>query len=213
MADSDPKSPPVLKPPGRGFAKLQLTLTSVSGVWLRLHHQDFGAIFFSRGMKSRWDAPGPFGAMCMATSLPGIVQERFGDQLRDNSKFLTDEETSGYRVTKLHITKAVMVADIRGPELFHINADAQLFSGAYEVSRLWSAAFMQHPQKPAGLLYNSRHDPKKTNLVLFDRRGVKRSLLELDHWALKDYPSFHPMLRVLRIGVAPPAVKPTEPRH
>jgi len=213
MPDPNPVSRPSFRPPGPGFAALRLKLVRVRGEFLRIHHQDFRAIYFSRAGKSRWDPPsGPFGAMCVGTSLAGIVQERFGDQLRGNGKFLTDEKTSTYTVTRLLMSPAVTVADIRGPELFHINADAQLFSGSYDVSQMWSAAFMRHRQKPAGVLYNSRHNPKKTNLVLFDRPGVKKSLSELDHCSLKDYPSFRATLRLLRIAVAPKTTTPSEPR-
>jgi hypothetical protein len=203
---------PAFAAPGSEFARRKLKLVAVSGEWLRIHHRDFGAIYFSKAGRSRWDAErGPVAAMCVGETLPGIVLERFGDQLRGNGKFLTHEEVTTYQVTKLRIDPAVSVADIRDRELFHLGADAQLFSGSYEISRQWSLAFMRHPQKPAGLLYNSRHDPARTNLVLFDRPQVTQSLTASGSWVLREFPSFPAMLSILRIGVAPPVVAPADP--
>lgn len=206
---ADPLASPAFGGPPADFRSKTLTLCEAGHSWVRLHHRQFGPIHFSRLACSRWDPTDGAGALCLAQTLAGAVLERFGDQLRSDGPFLTNTEVTEFVVTRVSFVSPPVVADIRNEHLFEVGADAQLFSGSYERSRAWSLAFMRHPQKPAGLLYNSRHNPAQTNLVLFKRRGMLEGKLGKTV-PLRKHPKFRRMLEELHLGIAPAPVPPSD---
>jgi len=62
--------------------------------------------------------------------------------------------------------------DATGPNLSKIGTDAQLLTGDYQTSREWALRLMEHPAEIGGILYSSRHDPKRRNVALFERAGL-----------------------------------------
>jgi RES domain len=53
--------------------------------------------------------------------------------------------------------------------LSHVGADARLLSGSYKVAQQWSAALRNHPCKPDGIRYLSRHDPTRIAYAIYTR--------------------------------------------
>jgi hypothetical protein len=45
-------------------------------------------------------------------------------------------------------------------------------TGEYYVSQTWALAFHDHPDRPDGLLYRSRHDPSRICAAIFDRAFI-----------------------------------------
>ena len=75
------------------------------------------------------------------------------------------------------------LVDLTGSgSLVRIGADARLFSGAYEISRLWSKALHDHPAGADGLLYPSRLDPTRHSIALFSGRDLEFSELSRQSW-------------------------------
>lgn len=195
-------SPGNLPPPPADFGNLPLVMFEPGADWIRVHHKTFGAVYFSRAEKSRWDCSGPYGAMCIGDALETIVFERFGDQFY-GSRALSRAETEDYTITEIKLNAGLKVADIRGDNLVRLQVDARLFAASHAAARLYSRALMQHPAEPDGLLYNSRHALSRTNLVLFDRDRVKAAVRTGVHWSLKDHPDFMSVIKKHRIAILP----------
>lgn len=140
--------------------------------------------------------------MCVGDTVETVIFERFGDQFY-RSRALSRQETEDYTVTEIRITANLKVADIRGDNLVGLRVDARLFAASQAVARLYSQAFMLHPEKPDGLLYNSRHALSRSNLVLFDRDHVKAALRTHTRWVLRDHPELATVLKKHRIAVLP----------
>jgi len=159
--------------PSPEFFSKALSLVSPPNLaWVRIYWKKFGPCFFSQKELSRWDiASGPYGAMCVGDSFDTAFLEVFGDTLRieDKKRALTGDELDKREVATITIPKDIKVLDIRNSNLVRLSLDSRIFSGAYTVSRNWSKAFMEHPAKPQGVLYNSRHNPENTNLVIFGK--------------------------------------------
>ncbi len=150
--------------------------------------------------------------MCVGKTLEGCLLEVFGDQWKEKGRFITKHEAITTNVSLLEVQpgRGLKVADIRDKELFNIGADSQLFSGSYLVSREWSFGFMKHRQRPCGLLFNSRHNPANTNLVLFGRRGLVKKITVAWTTSLFAHPDFESALKSLRVGFVDDSPKPTE---
>jgi hypothetical protein len=53
--------------------------------------------------------------------------------------------------------------------LSRIGADNRLTATSYDLSQRWALALYDHPDRPDGLLYRSRHDPSRFCAAIFDR--------------------------------------------
>jgi hypothetical protein len=57
--------------------------------------------------------------------------------------------------------------------LARIGAEGSLSSGSgYKNSQRWSKALRDHPEKPDGIFYFSRHDPVRTACALYEHCGA-----------------------------------------
>ena len=55
-----------------------------------------------------------------------------------------------------------------------MGADNRLTTGDYQLSQRWALALWDHPKRPDGILYRSRHDPDQVCCGVFDRRNDAR---------------------------------------
>lgn len=76
-------------------------------------------------------------------------------------------------------SRSLSLVDITGPGLPPIGADARLADGSYGVSQRWALAFHEHPDRPDGILYRSRHDPSRLCVAIFDRAAPTLSARSL----------------------------------
>jgi hypothetical protein len=92
---------------------------------------------------------------------------------------VTTDVLKNKALTELKPTRPLRLIDLtESSALVRIGADARLFSGAYDISQMWSKAFHDHPVGAQGLLYPSRLDPSRRTIALFGDRSPK--LLELN---------------------------------
>ena len=63
--------------------------------------------------------------------------------------------------------------------------DARLSTSGYTHAQAWSKAFYDHPDQADGILYPSRHDPKKHLAAVFDRSENTLSIKQ--HGSIIDY--------------------------
>jgi hypothetical protein len=76
-------------------------------------------------------------------------------------------------------TRQLRLIDLAAPGLAYIGADGRLATGAYDLSQRWALALHEHPDKPDGLLYRSRHDPERLCAAIFDRAATSLTATSL----------------------------------
>jgi hypothetical protein len=201
MADPT-ASPGDLPFPSADLSANLFSLVPPSQLWVRIHLAKDDPLHFSRSERSRWDCGNPFGAMCVAKTVQGAILERFGDQMRAGGPILTKKKTIDFAVTRITLDPQLPVIDLRDDHLFKVGIDSRIFAGDYSVSRAYSAAFMRHPANAHGVLFNSRHDPSQTNLVLFDRYDPGTWIHAGRTIRLRDSTAFWRTAADLRIAIA-----------
>ena len=94
--------------------------------------------------------------------------ETFGHATGTRS--VTEGELQARLFSWIRASRPLQLADLSGPGLARLGADARLTSGeSYAASRRWALAIHNHPSRPDGLLFRARHDPSRTCAALFDR--------------------------------------------
>jgi hypothetical protein len=73
-------------------------------------------------------------------------------------------------LAKIRFKRTLRLIDmVTSGGLTRLGAESSLTSGfGYKNSQRWSRALREHPSKPDGIYYRSRHDPARTASALFD---------------------------------------------
>ena len=97
----------------------------------------------------------------------GAFIETFG---HDTGKNLVEVARLAQRgLARVTVDRALRLVDLRGDGLARLGADNALAAGEdYAVAQAWSGALHDHPRKPDGVVYRSRHDPSRFCAALFD---------------------------------------------
>jgi hypothetical protein len=164
----------VPRPPPDDAASLPLPIREFPGgaIFNRVHRTQRAAIFFSSGKgkppAGRFDsATGGFGVLYGAETFAGAFIETV---LRNPARRLVGmAEIESRSVTVIRTSRTMRFVDLRGDGLQQPGLDASISTGPYENCGLWSDALFQHPARPDGILYRSRHDPGHTCIALFQR--------------------------------------------
>lgn len=170
-----------------------LPLAEGAGPWLRLHAAQFGALYFGRTGRNRFDAPdGSFGVMYAAESPEGAFAETIAPS---HHLFRLDPvELVERRLALVHSRRPLLLADISGPGLLRLGADARLGAGSHRLAQRWAAAIRAHPSQPDGIRYRSRNDPECVCVALFEH--VQPDVQTEDVGCLLD-PPLRPLLASL----------------
>jgi hypothetical protein len=145
-----------------------LPLTELRGPWLRIHASVFTPIHFGKAQRNRFDAPGgAFGVMYVAESTEGAFAETIAPGHR--LARLDPAELTERRLALVHSRRPLLFADISGPGLLRLGADARLGAGSYRMAQRWSASIHAHPARVDGIRYRSRNDPECVSAALFQR--------------------------------------------
>lgn len=156
-------------PPPRGGSTRSLAIRRVpkNHTWFRLYRNNYDALHFGMTRRSRFDAPnGEFGVLYVARQIAGAFIETL---VRDGIRELSEERIESYQITGITVSRGLKLVDLAGKGLVRIGVDARLNTGDYRIAQRWSLAFFAHPDKPDGILYPSRHDPKQHLAALYDR--------------------------------------------
>ncbi len=89
--------------------------------------------------------------------------------------------------------------------LRELGADGAVFGSPYATTQVWANALMRHPSSPAGLIYESRLNPGKKCLALFERPGVETKVTAEILHPMADDPEVRVAMIRERIGVSPPS--------
>lgn len=150
------------------LADYSLPMIALTGPWIRFHRCQRDPLHFGRTGDNRFDAPGgEFGVLYVARDAHAAFIETFGQVI--DIRAITRIELDNRCLSWIDATRPLRVVDLTGPGLARLGADERLASGRYAEAQVWSLARWQHPARPDGIFYRSRHDPSHFSLGLFDR--------------------------------------------
>ncbi len=175
--------PGKLPPPPADLASRELPLTRIKGPLFRVHRVAFSALHFGKSGDSRFDDPQrKYGVLYAALKPEAAFAEIF---LRQLSRMLIQEEALAQRALSVITARPSPCLNLTGHGLRRISCDNRIADEVpYDTAGLWSRAFYEHPQQPAGILYRSRHNPQLTCVAIFSgfekRLKVKETTPLLD---------------------------------
>jgi hypothetical protein len=141
----------------------------------RIHRISLGPVFFGPGPgiapTYRFDsASGRFGVLYVGLSRAGAAAETL---LRNPQRLMiSTPEIADRAATELACPRELRVVKLYGPGLQTVGTDNAISTGPYEPCGLWSDALWDHPDRPDGIAYQSRHDSNEICFALFERPGM-----------------------------------------
>src|SRR6266851_979997 len=153
--------------------RLPLSRVRVASRWMRIHARARNALWFGPGAGRppihRFDDPnGRFRVCYLGTTIEVCFAETF---LRNPPvRILSLEDLAGRSIATVEVRRELRLVPIHGASLARLGVTADLASGSdYVGSQLWSRALWEHPDKPDGILYRSRHDDSAFCVAVYDR--------------------------------------------
>jgi hypothetical protein len=165
-----------LPPPPSDLASRKLPLVRLSGRIHRVHQSKYSALFFGKDGACRFDDPTNKYGILYASFMPDAAfAEVF---LRRLDQILIEEQLIRERSLAAIKLESLVLVDLTGDGLRRISCDNRISTELpYRTTALWSRAFFEHPQKPAGIVYRSRHNPKLKCLAIFSNYSNKLRLI------------------------------------
>lgn len=166
-----------LPSPPADLSTRKLPLTRLSGRIYRVHQSKYSALFFGKDGSCRFDDPlKKYGVLYACLGPDGAFAEVF---LRHLEQALIEEESIRERSLAVIHLESVALVDLTGDGLRRISCDNRIATEVpYPTTSLWSRALFEHPRKPAGIIYRSRHNPKLKCIAIFSTFSRKLKLLE-----------------------------------
>lgn len=163
----------------------ELPIRPVGGPWQRFHGAGFGAVYFGRKRKYRFDDPnGEYGVLYAGADEYGAFVETF---LRNPKLKLVDRgEIKARRLAELEIARRMRLVDLTGRGLQHAGIDPEKVTGDYSLSQPLSREIYEHSATPDGILYRVKHDPSRIGVALFERPSTKDAVVPEDRGCLLD---------------------------
>jgi hypothetical protein len=163
--------------PPLDLASRKLPLTRLSARIYRIHQTKYSALYFGKDGSCRFDDPlKKYGVLYACLGPDAAFAEVF---LRRLDRVLIEEDTIRERSLAVIRLDSVAFVDLTGDGLRRISCDNRIATGVpYRTTSLWSRALFEHPRKPAGIIYRSRHNPKLKCIAIFSAFSRKLKLLE-----------------------------------
>ena len=155
-----------LSPPPLDLASRKLPLSRVSGPLYRLHRSSLSGLYFGKSGRSRFDDPHQqFGVLYAALKSEAAFAEAL---LRQLERMLILESALAERALSVISLAPISCVNLTAHGLRRLSCDNRIANELpYRTAGLWSRALFEHPQKPAGILYRSRHNPQLTCVAVF----------------------------------------------
>ena len=138
----------------------------------RIHRSTFSPVFFGPGKgispTNRFDsASSRFGILYVGMTLNGALAETI---LRNPQRLMVAaSEITSRAATELSSPRDLHIVRMHGTGLQALGTDNAISTGPYEPCGQWIDVLWDHPDKPDGLAYQSRHDPGEICIALFER--------------------------------------------
>ncbi|NGO56176.1 RES family NAD+ phosphorylase [Allomesorhizobium camelthorni] len=174
-----PRGPSGLAPPPpEWLADISLPIDEIQAgqVLHRVHRSSLDPIFFGPGSNvpptNRFDsASGRFGVLYAGLTLRGALAETLMRNPQRLMVAMTD--IVGRSVSGLVSDQPLRIVRLYGSGLQTVGTDNSISTGPYEPCGLWSDALWDHPDRPDGLAYQSRHDSSEICLAIFEKADVR----------------------------------------
>lgn len=167
-----PSGAAALPPPWLSTASLPVTELPVGSTLVRIHRTANSPVFYSpgpgRSPAGRFDSSsGAFGVVYLACTFEGAFAETV---LRSPVRKLVGVgEIASRSLVALVPSRSVRLVQMRGAGLQALGVDNSITTGPYGPCGLWADALFEHPDRPDGIAYASRHDPEQVCVALFSR--------------------------------------------
>ena len=173
-------------PPDLDDREPLIHLASPADFWYRSYRIGNSPIFFGRSKSHRWDSPdGDFGVLYLGGDEYCAFMESIGRGAL-KTRFVPNAQLKGTGLAKIRFKRTLRLIDmVTSGGLTRLGAESSLTSGfGYKNSQRWSRALREHPSKPDGIYYRSRHDPARMASALFDHCDGSVEVAEtLGAWA------------------------------
>nr|WP_246252611.1 RES family NAD+ phosphorylase [Mesorhizobium camelthorni] len=121
---------------------------------------------------NRFDsASGRFGVLYAGLTLRGALAETLVRNPQRLMVAMTD--IVGRSASGLVSDRPLRIVRLYGSGLQTVGTDNAISTGPYEACGLWSDALWDHPDRPDGLAYQSRHDSSEICLAMFEKADVR----------------------------------------
>jgi len=140
----------------------------------RVHRIGHGALFFSpppgAPPAGRWDAPADEFGVCYLGEASFVA---FAETLlrKPGESVVESVELQARGMARFRVQRDLRLVALHGAGLARVGATASVCTGPYAVTRAWSLALHEHPERPDGIRYRARHDDDGFAIALFDRAG------------------------------------------
>jgi RES domain-containing protein len=155
-------------------AQNPLIFTLPTGGLLYRHYQKISnPIHFGKTGAYRFDDPdcpnlGCFGVLYVGADPECCLLESCGSTT--GVPAVSGAYLNARAIAKIELTEPLRFIDlVSDGGLASIGADGRLVTGSYRVAQRWSAALRQHPCKPDGIRYRSRHAPERIAYSIYER--------------------------------------------
>ena len=156
-------------------AQHPLIFTVLAGEVLYRHHQKaHKPIYFGKTGDYRFDdpdcpKPGCFGVLYACADPECCLLESCGTTT--GVPAVSAAYLDARAIARMELTGPLRFIDLVDEGgLASIGADGRLATGSYKVAQQWSAALKNHPCKPDGIRYRSRHAPERIAYAIYERR-------------------------------------------
>lgn len=158
--------------PTASLARRKPIITSLGGPFYRVYRATHKSpMFFGKTLNYRFDsARGDCGVLYAAPSLEGAFVETFMQELGRTSVSL--KELQERPVALIHANRPLRFVDLhaKGGQM-RLGLDGRICTGSYTVAQTWSDALRDHPEKPDGILFPSRHELSVPSCAIFEHAG------------------------------------------
>ena len=174
-----PRGPSGLAPPPpEWLADISLPIDEIQAgqVLHRVHRSSLDPIFFGPGPNvpptNRFDsASGRFGVLYAGLTLRCALAETLVRNPQRLMVAITD--IVGRSVSGLVSDRPLRIVRLYGSGLQNVGTDNAISTGPYEPCGLWSDALWDHPDRPDGLAYQSRHDSSEICFAIFEKADLR----------------------------------------
>jgi hypothetical protein len=188
----------------RGTLKSRhLPLTSLEGTLFRISHQKFAdPIYWSQRGLYRFDSPTAIhGVLYTGRTFETALLEVFGDHWLD-SRIAARDFLKEFDVCELGLERRLKVVNLSGKQLNPLGTDANIFASlAYDITREWARALMEHPDTPHGIRYPSRKNQRLYNFAIFSTPAATAAVRVINRYPLLEHPQLFRLLHTYKVAV------------